>query len=78
MDMGERYRLEAWMSPGQCTNHCLDKCICHTGCRSTNAGKVEYIGEVTPELVIVDYDLIRMPLNIAGCGDIFLIQTASV
>ena len=36
-------------------------------------GKVEYIGEVTPELVIVDYDLIRTApaeLNIAGCGDI--------
>ena len=45
-----------------------------------NAGKVEYIGEVTPELVIVDYDLIRTApteLNIAGCGDILSIHTAS-
>lgn len=45
-----------------------------------NAGKVEYIGEVTPELVIVDYDLIRsapVELNIAGCGDILSIHTAS-
>jgi glycerol-1-phosphate dehydrogenase [NAD(P)+] len=45
-----------------------------------DAGKVEYIGEVTPELVIVDYDLIRTApaeLNIAGCGDILSIHTAS-
>jgi glycerol-1-phosphate dehydrogenase [NAD(P)+] len=45
-----------------------------------NAGKVEYIGEVTPELVIIDYDLIRSApaeLNIAGCGDILSIHTAS-
>lgn len=45
-----------------------------------NAGKVEYIGEVTPELVIIDYDLIRTApteLNIAGCGDILSIHTAS-
>jgi len=45
-----------------------------------NAGKVEYIGAVTPELVIVDYDLIRtapIELNIAGCGDILSIHTAS-
>ena len=45
-----------------------------------NRGKVEYIGEVTPELVIVDYDLIRTAppeLNIAGCGDILSIHTAS-
>jgi glycerol-1-phosphate dehydrogenase [NAD(P)+] len=45
-----------------------------------NAGKVEYIGEVTPELVLVDYDLIRtapVDLNIAGCGDILSIHTAS-
>ena len=45
-----------------------------------NQGKVEYIGEVTPELVVVDYDLIRTAppeLNIAGCGDILSIHTAS-
>jgi glycerol dehydrogenase-like iron-containing ADH family enzyme len=45
-----------------------------------NQGKVEYIGSVTPELVIVDYDLIRTAppeLNIAGCGDILSIHTAS-
>lgn len=45
-----------------------------------NQGKVEYIGEVMPELVIVDYDLIRTAppeLNIAGCGDILSIHTAS-
>jgi len=45
-----------------------------------NAGKVEYIGEVTPEMVIIDYDLIRTApaeLNIAGCGDILSIHTAS-
>lgn len=45
-----------------------------------NQGKVEYIGEVTPELVLVDYDLIRTAppeLNIAGCGDILSIHTAS-
>lgn len=45
-----------------------------------NAGKVEYIGEVTPELVVIDYDLIRTAppeLNIAGCGDILSIHTAS-
>jgi glycerol dehydrogenase-like iron-containing ADH family enzyme len=45
-----------------------------------NAGKVDYIGAVTPELVIVDYDLIRTApaeLNIAGCGDILSIHTAS-
>lgn len=45
-----------------------------------NRGKVEYIGEVTPELVLVDYDLIRTAppeLNIAGCGDILSIHTAS-
>src|SRR5579859_8021434 len=43
-----------------------------------NRGKVEYIGEVTPELVLVDYDLIRTAppeLNIAGCGDILSIHT---
>lgn len=45
-----------------------------------NQGKVEYIGDVTPELVLVDYDLIRTAppeLNIAGCGDILSIHTAS-
>jgi glycerol-1-phosphate dehydrogenase [NAD(P)+] len=45
-----------------------------------NNGKVEYIGEVTPEQVIIDYDLIRTAppeLNIAGCGDILSIHTAS-
>jgi glycerol-1-phosphate dehydrogenase [NAD(P)+] len=45
-----------------------------------NRGKVEYIGEVTPELVLVDYELIRTAppeLNIAGCGDILSIHTAS-
>lgn len=45
-----------------------------------NAGKVEYIGEVTPELVVIDYDLIRTApaeLNIAGCGDILSIHTGS-
>jgi glycerol-1-phosphate dehydrogenase [NAD(P)+] len=45
-----------------------------------NAGKVEYIGEVRPELVVVDYDLIRTApaeLNIAGCGDILSIHTGS-
>ncbi|HEY6411546.1 MAG TPA: iron-containing alcohol dehydrogenase [Ktedonobacteraceae bacterium] len=45
-----------------------------------NQGKVEYIGEVTPELVVIDYDLIRTAppeLNIAGCGDILSIHTAS-
>src|SRR5260370_14027706 len=45
-----------------------------------NAGKVEYIGEVTPELVVIDYDLVRSAppeLNIAGCGDILSIHTAS-
>ena len=45
-----------------------------------NAGKVEYIGAVTPELVVIDYDLIRTApaeLNIAGCGDILSIHTAS-
>jgi glycerol-1-phosphate dehydrogenase [NAD(P)+] len=45
-----------------------------------NEGKVEYIGEVTPELVVIDYDLIRTApaeLNIAGCGDILSIHTAS-
>lgn len=45
-----------------------------------NRGKVEYIGEVTPELVVVDYDVIRtapLELNIAGCGDILSIHTAS-
>ena len=45
-----------------------------------NRGKVEYIGEVTPELVLVDYDLIRTAppeLNIAGCGDILSIHTAT-
>ena len=45
-----------------------------------NQGKVEYIGEVTPELVMIDYDLIRTAppeLNIAGCGDILSIHTAS-
>ena len=45
-----------------------------------NKGKVEYIGEVTPELVLVDYDLIRTAppaLNVAGCGDILSIHTAS-
>lgn len=45
-----------------------------------NQGKVEYIGSVTPELVVVDYDLIRTAppeLNIAGCGDILSIHTAS-
>jgi glycerol-1-phosphate dehydrogenase [NAD(P)+] len=45
-----------------------------------NRGKVEYIGEVTPELVLIDYDLIRTAppeLNIAGCGDILSIHTAS-
>jgi glycerol-1-phosphate dehydrogenase [NAD(P)+] len=43
-------------------------------------GRVEYIGAVTPELVLVDYDLIRTApaeLNIAGCGDILSIHTAS-
>lgn len=45
-----------------------------------NQGKVEYIGDVTPELVLIDYDLIRTAppaLNIAGCGDILSIHTAS-
>jgi glycerol-1-phosphate dehydrogenase [NAD(P)+] len=45
-----------------------------------NNGRVEYIGEVTPELVVIDYDLIRTApahLNIAGCGDILSIHTAS-
>jgi glycerol dehydrogenase-like iron-containing ADH family enzyme len=45
-----------------------------------NQGKIEYIGEVTPELAIIDYDLIRTApreLNIAGCGDILSIHTAS-
>ena len=45
-----------------------------------NRGRVEYIGEVTPELVLIDYDLIRTApaeLNIAGCGDILSIHTAS-
>ncbi len=45
-----------------------------------NQGKVEYIGEVMPELVVIDYDLIRTAppaLNIAGCGDILSIHTAS-
>jgi glycerol dehydrogenase-like iron-containing ADH family enzyme len=45
-----------------------------------NEGKVAYIGEVTPELVVIDYDLIRTApaeLNIAGCGDILSIHTAS-
>jgi glycerol-1-phosphate dehydrogenase [NAD(P)+] len=45
-----------------------------------NQGKVDYIGEVMPELLIVDYDLIRAAppeLNIAGCGDILSIHTAS-
>lgn len=45
-----------------------------------NRGKVEYIGEVTPELVVIDYDLIRTApteLNLAGCGDILSIHTAS-
>jgi glycerol dehydrogenase-like iron-containing ADH family enzyme len=45
-----------------------------------NEGKVEYIGEVTPELVVIDYDLIRTApaeLNIAGCGDILSIHTGS-
>ncbi len=45
-----------------------------------NNGRVEYIGAVTPELVVVDYDLIRTApaeLNIAGCGDILSIHTAS-
>ncbi len=45
-----------------------------------NGGKVEYIGEVTPELVVIDYDLIRTAppeLNLAGCGDILSIHTAS-
>lgn len=45
-----------------------------------NSGRVEYIGEVTPELVLVDYDLVRTAppeLNIAGCGDILSIHTAS-
>lgn len=45
-----------------------------------NEGKVEYIGEVTPELVVIDYDLIRTApaeLNVAGCGDILSIHTAS-
>lgn len=45
-----------------------------------NVGKVEYIGEVTPELVVIDYDLIRTApaeLNIAGCGDILSIHTGS-
>jgi len=43
-------------------------------------GKVEYIGNVMPELVLIDYDLIRTAppaLNIAGCGDILSIHTAS-
>lgn len=45
-----------------------------------NQGKVEYIGEVTPELVVIDYDVIRTAppsLNVAGCGDILSIHTAS-
>jgi len=45
-----------------------------------NAGTVEYIGAVTPERVVIDYDLIRTAppeLNIAGCGDILSIHTAS-
>jgi glycerol-1-phosphate dehydrogenase [NAD(P)+] len=45
-----------------------------------NRGKVEYIGGVTPELVLIDYDLVRSAppeLNIAGCGDILSIHTAS-
>jgi glycerol-1-phosphate dehydrogenase [NAD(P)+] len=43
-------------------------------------GRVSYIGEVTPDLLLVDFDLIRTAppeLNIAGCGDILSIHTAS-
>ncbi len=45
-----------------------------------NQGSVEYLGEVAPELVVVDYDLVRtapQELNIAGCGDILSIYTAT-
>jgi glycerol-1-phosphate dehydrogenase [NAD(P)+] len=45
-----------------------------------NQGSVVYLGDVTPELVVVDYDLVRTApreLNIAGCGDILSIHTAS-
>jgi glycerol-1-phosphate dehydrogenase [NAD(P)+] len=45
-----------------------------------NQGSVEYLGAVTPELVVIDYDLVRTApreLNIAGCGDILSIYTAS-
>jgi len=45
-----------------------------------NQGTVEYLGSVAPELVVVDYDLVRTApreFNIAGCGDILSIYTAS-
>ncbi|MBO8127509.1 MAG: iron-containing alcohol dehydrogenase [Firmicutes bacterium] len=42
-------------------------------------GKVEYLGDVSPELVVVDYEIIRgapYELNIAGAADILSIHTA--
>ncbi len=42
-------------------------------------GKVRYIGQVWPDLVAVDYDVIRQApahLNRAGCGDLLSIHTA--
>lgn len=42
-------------------------------------GKVRYIGKVWPDLVAVDYDVIRQApahLNRAGCGDLLSIHTA--
>ncbi|MGQ9585952.1 MAG: iron-containing alcohol dehydrogenase [Anaerolineae bacterium] len=42
-------------------------------------GRVRYIGFKIPEVVYVDYDIIRgapLPLNRAGVGDIFCIHTA--
>ncbi|MEZ6073668.1 MAG: iron-containing alcohol dehydrogenase [Pirellulales bacterium] len=41
--------------------------------------RVEYVGQTTPDPLVIDYDLIRTApseLNIAGVGDLLSIQTA--
>ena len=45
-----------------------------------NNHDVEYLGEATPDPLIIDYNVLRSApkeLNIAGVGDLFSIHTAS-
>jgi glycerol dehydrogenase-like iron-containing ADH family enzyme len=56
----------------------VDACVTNAAAVRVN-GRVRYVGDITAEEVLVDYDLLRLApphLNRAGVGDILSIHTA--